>query len=128
MKEKTLLLFCLAGAFLGIMGLYVISVNLSFLHVNLNDVDEGKIGDIVNVSGTTMNVRKVEGNMFFDLSDDTGKIKVVIWNDTLEFLEGENFDTGLLSDGARVGMLASVELYRGEIELIPLREYIFLYT
>ena len=128
MNERNLILFCLVGALSGIVALYFISMNLNFIHVKVGDIGENELGDIVNVTGTLENPRMSGGHLFFTLRDDTGKIKTVIWNDTLEFLQLEGLDSRDFEEGRHIRMLASVQLYMGELELVPLREYMFLYT
>lgn len=124
MNDKTFKKFCLIGVLLGIILIYIISLNLNVLHVKISDISDDNIGDIVNVSGKITKVISSKGHTFFDLNDGTGKIKTVIWNDTLEYLEYKNINTNKMREGSEIHMLANVEVFRGELELIPLREYI----
>ena len=124
MNDKTFTKFCLFGVVFGIIMIYVVSLNLNVLHVKISDIDDNYIGDIVNVSGKITKITISNGHMFFDVNDGTGKIKIVIWNGTAEYLEYKGCDTNKIKEGSEIHMLANVEVYRGELELIPLREYI----
>ena len=101
-----------------------ISDNLQIDKIDIGEIGKEHIGDIVNVSGEIVDSRHSQGHLFFTLTDRSGNIRVVLWNDTLKYLELQNVDTAAITDGKELNMLASVELYKGELELIPLREYI----
>jgi DNA/RNA endonuclease YhcR with UshA esterase domain len=60
--------------------------------------------------------------LFFDLKDETGSVKVVLWNNSLEFLEMKNISMSRVKDGDLVNMIGNVQIYRGEIEVMPIRE------
>jgi DNA/RNA endonuclease YhcR with UshA esterase domain len=124
MREKTLIYICFIGFFTGIFLLMFISDNLQIDKIDIGEIGKEHIGDIVNVSGEIVDSRHSQGHLFFTLTDRSGNIRVVLWNDTLKYLELQNVDTAAITDGKELNMLASVELYKGELELIPLREYI----
>jgi len=123
-NDKKFIRFCFLGVVLGIILIYIVSLNLNVLHVKISEISDDNIGDIVNVSGKISKVTSSKGHTFFDLNDGSGKIKIVLWNDTLEYLEYKNINTEIIKEGSEIHMLANVEVFRGELELIPLREYI----
>lgn len=109
------------GVSVSLVLLYIItSQNLSF-HVNIGDIDRSFTGKTVNVTGEITGMFRSKGHVFFDLKDDTGKVKVVIWEDILEFLEINNVNVSEISNGNKINIIGNVQLYRGELEVIPIR-------
>ena len=121
MNEGVLVKISVIGVSVSLVLLYVItSQNLSF-HVNVGDVDKSFIGKTVNVTGEITGMFRSKGHVFFDLKDDTGKIKVVIWEDVLEFLEINNVNISEIRNGNGINIIGNVQLYKGELEIIPIR-------
>ncbi|MCK4335957.1 MAG: exodeoxyribonuclease VII large subunit [Candidatus Aenigmarchaeota archaeon] len=121
MNENILVKISVIGVSVSLVLLYIItSQNLSF-HVNIGDIDRSFTGKTVNVTGEITGMFRSKGHVFFDLKDDTGKVKVVIWEDILEFLEINNVNVSEISNGNEINIIGNVQLYRGELEVIPIR-------
>ena len=115
----------LIGSIIGIIALYIVVINISSVHVKIGEVTGNLVGSIVNVEGEVKDLYEHEnGHMFFDLDDGTGRIKVVIWEDVAEELELGGMDTGSIKNGARMQITGTIERYRGELELMPLRSQV----
>jgi DNA/RNA endonuclease YhcR with UshA esterase domain len=120
MKEKHLMIICVAGLFLCIAALYFFTTSMSYsVHVNIGDIGKDWAGKDVNMTGKITNLRRSGGNIFFDIYDETGKIKVVLWNSTLELMEAGGANPGEIRNGKSVNIVGSVEIYKGEVEVIP---------
>lgn len=121
MDEKFLMKVSLTGVLVSLVLLYVITIqNLSF-HVKIGEIDKSFIGRTVNVTGEITGVFESKGHIFFDLKDDTGKIKVVLWEDTVEFLDINNVNVSEIKNGNEINIIGNVQLYKGELEVIPIR-------
>lgn len=109
------------GISLCLVLLYIISIQNFSLNVNIGDIDKSLIGKSVNITGEITGTYRNKDNLFFDIKDDTGKIKVVLWGDTLELLEINNVNVNEIKNGERINIIGSVQLYKGELEVIPIR-------
>jgi DNA/RNA endonuclease YhcR with UshA esterase domain len=126
MNEKQLVWVCLIGSIIGITTLYFIVIQIHSEHVNIGEINQNHIGKSVNLTGKVVELRISNGHLFFDLQDETGRIKVILWNDTLELLEMNGVNITKISNNAKLNIIGSVQLYKGELEVIPIREQVKL--
>ena len=124
MNEARLAKISFAGAVFGLLILYLLVNQVYSLHVNIGEIDSGYVGKTVNITGVAKDVKTSKGNMFFDIQDGTGEIKVVLWEDALELLELSGIDVNEIKDGNELNIIGNVQLYRGELEIIPIREQV----
>ncbi len=121
MNEKTLLRVCLIGFLLSITVLYFLVLNLSSEHVKIGEITKAYVGKVVNISGMVENLYKHKnGHMFFDLKDDTGSIKIVLWDTKIDRLTLSGFNISKIRNGVTLQIVGTVEVYRNELEIIPL--------
>ena len=113
------------GTIVGLIALYILVLNLNYQQVPIGQIDKSMANKVVKVSGEISNF-KTGKTTSFSLKDETSEIKVVFWEDTLEQLELSGFDLNQLKNGAKIEIVGTVQLYKGEIELIPLRGQIKL--
>ena len=127
MNESGLLKFSLAGAIIGIMALYLITSVITVPQIQIKDISSGMVGTGVNISGEAKQLfQHKEGHLFFDLDDGTGEIKVVIWASDVKQLIDSVEGFKYLRNGDRLEIVGTVELYKGELEVIPIRNQIVL--
>jgi exonuclease VII large subunit len=125
MNEEKMLRICLAGSILGLLALYFIATNLAAVHVKIGEVSGNLMGSVVKVDGEVGDFYEhSSGHLFFNLMDESGRIRVVVWSDMAEELGLTGFNVSGIRDGARLEITGTVEMYRGELELIPLRSQI----
>ncbi len=122
--DSKLIKLCIAGAVIGIVILYLFAGTITSNPVKLGEINSNNVGNIVSVSGQVSGLSESSGNMFFTLKDYTGEVKVVIWSDTLEELELSGFDVKEIKNDVKLGIVGTVEIYKGGLELIPLRSQI----
>lgn len=121
MDEKTLKRISIIGVCVCLVLLYIVTIQPSSLHVNIGEIDRSFTGKVVNVTGVIEAVSESKGNIFIDLKDDTGKIKVVLWEETIDSIDMNDLNKGELVKGNVINIIGEVQLYRGELEVIPLR-------
>lgn len=115
----------LIGSILGLIALYFIVLNISSVHVKIGEVTGKLIGSVVEVEGEVKDFYEHKnGHFFFNLKDDTGEIRVAIWENVVEELRLSGVNISEIRNGARMEITGTVELYRGELELIPLRSQV----
>ena len=121
MNESNFTKISLVGTVAGLFLLYIFFTQVHPIHVNIGDIDSGYLGENVNITGKIVSVRESGGNIFFDLDDGTGKIKVVLWGDTIKLLELHGINASSLKNGKEVNVVGNVQIYRGDLEVIPVR-------
>ena len=124
MDEMRLYRLSIVGMVLGMVALYFIAVNLQTKHIDIKGVTQSFVGSSVNVTGEIKNFKASKGNLLFDLDDGTGKLAVVVWSDSVEDLQLSGFDISKLHGGAKVNIIGSVQLYKGEVKISPIRSQI----
>ena len=122
MNERLLSRISIIGTVICLIALYVLTSQINSVHVNIGDIKKDYVGKNVNITGTVTGLKRSQGHLFFDLKDETGSVKVVLWNNSLEFLEMKNISMSHVKDGDLVNMIGNVQIYRGEIEVMPIRE------
>lgn len=125
MNEERMLRISLIGSILGLIALYFIVLNISSVHVKIGEVTGNLIGSVVEVEGEVKDFYEHKnGHFFFNLKDDTGEIRVAIWENVVEELRLSGVNISEIRNEARMEITGTVELYRGELELIPLRSQV----
>jgi len=120
MNEKTITRISIIGVLISLSFLYLVTTQIFSSHVNIGEIDKSFAGKTVNITGRVNEVSEGKGSMFVVMEDGTGQIKVVIWEDTLEYLEMN----GILNDikeGAEMNVIGNIQIYKGELEIIPVR-------
>lgn len=117
MKERSLLLLSLACSFLGLLGLYLISLWIELPQIKVAEVTPELVGQSTRLCGElSWKYVQQRGHVFFRLSDETGSIKVVVFNSSAKQLGAYE-----LKEGQRVCVVGRIDEYKGELEIIPAR-------
>ncbi|MCK5023608.1 MAG: exodeoxyribonuclease VII large subunit [Candidatus Aenigmarchaeota archaeon] len=119
MNERNVTRISLVGSFTCIIILYIFTIVNFTPHVNISDIDKTFIGKSVNTSGEISGLYANNGNVFFMIVDGKNEIKIVIWQDTLKMLSAKGQNISEIKNGNYVNIVGSVELYKGELEIIP---------
>ena len=125
MHKRQLMKISAIGTIIGLIALYILVLNLNYQQVSIEKIDKTMSNKVVKVDGEASGFKTGKTTSFI-LKDQTGEIKVVFWEDTLEQLELSGFDLSKLKDGAKIEIVGTIQLYKGELELIPLRNQIKL--
>ena len=105
----------------GLIILYFLVKNPHYFHVNIGDIDSAYVGRIVNITGGITGLTKSGENLFFSVKDKTGEIKVVLWGDTIGLLNLKGMNIDDIENGKTINIIGNIQLYRGELEVIPVR-------
>ncbi len=120
MNDKNLLKLCL---FCSVLGLAILFIGVQLAEaekVDIGDVDADYIGHLVSVEGTVYSRYYNGEHLFFTLKDETGKIKVVIFESGIKKMRIEPDE---IIKNLEIGVEGKVQEYQGEIEIIPERIY-----
>ncbi|HLD57716.1 MAG TPA: exodeoxyribonuclease VII large subunit [archaeon] len=121
LSESSLKKLSLAGIVVGLILLYFFSTNLSAKQAKIGEMDKSLVGSFVNITGDVTDFRKADSGMFFNLKDGGEGIKVVVWNNIVEQLELGGVNTGKIREGAKINLVGIVQVYKGSLEVIPVR-------
>jgi exonuclease VII large subunit len=102
-----------AIAIIGIIGVVVASNFTGPETIELKDLDDDKIGHIIEVSGMIASFSTSDGHIFIDLTDGQNKIPVVMFERTAR---GQK-EVYSLVKGMNVTVKGKVLLYKNEIEI-----------
>ena len=120
MKEKTLMRISLIGSIVSLIALYILSLQIHYTAHAISDINEGMLGRTVNVSGTITDIRAHKnGHLFLTIRDDTGTIKVVLWETLVDSLKYSGMNISEISRGRRIRIIGDVDIYKGQLEIIP---------
>lgn len=119
MKEREVTRLCAIGAVISVFALYLITANISSSGVNIGEIDASFIGETVNVTGEVKRISHSEGNIFMNIGDESGEIKVVLWEDTIKSID-DNYVKNM-KEGVTINLIGEVQMYKGELEIIPMR-------
>ena len=120
MNEKVLTKLSMIGTVVSILALYIVTGQILSSNVNIGDIDKSFIGKTVNITGEITSVVNSKGNIFISIKDETGEIRVILWEDMIKSINNE-IDISWLNKGSRINIIGDVQTYRGEMEVIPLR-------
>ena len=109
-KQLAKISFCLA--IIGIFGLAVIAYYTEPPEVAISTISDSYLGKVVILRGITSDIttsKDVQGKvtLFFTLSDSTGSIKIVAFNNNL-----------ILEDSNIVSVIGKVSFYKEKYEII----------
>ncbi|MFP4116112.1 MAG: exodeoxyribonuclease VII large subunit [Candidatus Aenigmatarchaeota archaeon] len=117
MKDEKLRRLCILVSVIGIVSLFVFVRISEPKKVEIGSLGEDDVGRRIKVEGTMENpYLHDDGHLFFHVKDGTGEINVVLFNDDLESMD---LDPTVLKNTRRLEVEGDVELYEGELQVIP---------
>lgn len=123
MNEKNLRDVAIICSLVGLIILFFISQNLDMERTNIGEISVDELGRVVKICGFAKDkfISKKE-NIFFNLKDETGEIKVVIFKNTAKSIK-KKFEMNLyeLDEIDEFCVIGEVNEYKREIEVIGKR-------
>ncbi len=105
---------------LGLILLYLVSINTQVDIVRIGEIDYDKVGNLVSIQGTISSKRVHEdGHIFLKVEDDASHISVVVFSSDAEKLGPSVLKC--LNMGNTILVTGRVEEYRNSLEVIPKR-------
>ncbi len=109
MKEELLFRTALVFSLVGIIILLFLGNSIKLEHSNISDIDKTKIGENVKTKGMVVDKKELQSLYLFNIKDETGTIKVVIFKD--------NKDSVYLKKGQMIEVEGVVKKYKDELEI-----------
>lgn len=100
-------------AIAGIAGMFAISLLSMPEKLKATKITEEKIGKLVETEGTVSSFSSRDGHVFVELADETGSIKIVMFERTAR----SQPDVYGIKEGQRAAAMGKVALYRSDIEI-----------
>lgn len=105
MNEKNLLKVALICSIIGIFIIFIFADRLEPSLISISEVSESLVDQSVKIQGKVVSVRNTPTVSIFDVKDDSGSIKVII------------FENSAFSKGQAVEILGAVKEYKGSLEI-----------
>jgi len=121
MKDSDLVKVSFIVSTVGLVMLFFVSAHSKPSLVKISEIDYDSVGSRAVVEGEILSKRVHEdGHIFLKVSDSTGKISVVIFNNVARKLDEEKMDC--ISAGSYIQAAGEIEEYRGNLEIVPKSE------
>lgn len=121
MEERQLKRLCIAGSLLSLLCIFILSHAVQPEEADICSLSAEYIGKVVSVGGTVTDTFTDEGNVFFTLAGGGCEVRAVLWNATASAMSLRGEDPGGIAENAAVKITGSVEVYRGNIQIVVLR-------
>lgn len=114
MDDKALMKISLIISLIGVVALFLFVQFVEPAKTAVSRIDDSMLGQNVELSGRIESFSAKDGNIFFILNDNTGKIKVVMFERDAR----RTTDVYALADQMNVSVTGKISLYRSEFEII----------
>ena len=113
MTDRNLLILCIISSLAGISMIFLADYVAEVPGVSAGSVEAS--GKTVSVGGIVSSRHYTGKHLFFDLKDDTGKVKVVVFENTIEKCK---IIPEKIKNGMEIGVVGKTDTYEGETEII----------
>lgn len=119
MKDNDIFKIALATSILGIVGIIIFSGQLSPQEYSITDINRGMLDKEVSIQGVVEDIKKSkDGETYFlEVGDSTGRLSVVVFQQTVKDYERYNLRIMDLVK-RRIRIQGTVTEYNGHLELI----------
>ncbi|HMK53634.1 MAG TPA: OB-fold nucleic acid binding domain-containing protein [Methanobacteriaceae archaeon] len=119
MEDEKLFKIALLTSLLGIVGMVITSGYIMPQKIQIKDMGLGMVDKEVSVQGFVQKVEKSKNGetYFIDITDGTGRVRIVVFESTSLDLEKNNMSI-LGLDQRRINVVGSVAEYQDNLEII----------
>ena len=114
MKDEMLMKLSLIISIIGVIALFIFVQFTEPIKVSVSRIDDSMLGQNIEVTGQIESFSAKDGNIFFILNDNTGKIKVVMFERDARRTDGAY----ILAEQSNVSVIGKISLYKSEFEVI----------
>jgi len=83
--------------------------------LNIGEIKTNDLGKIIKVSGKIIDYYEFNKGRILTLKDNTGELKVVLWNDILENIQESEY----IISGTEIAVEGKVSQYNGGLQIVP---------
>ncbi|UTB31427.1 MAG: OB-fold nucleic acid binding domain-containing protein [Methanobacterium sp. ERen5] len=119
MNDETIYKLALTTTIFGIVGIILLSGQLYPQEYHINDINRGMLDKQVSIQGVVEEIKKSKNSdtYFLEIADETGRINVVVFHQTVEDYEKYNLKINELVK-RRIRVMGTVTEYNGHLEII----------
>ena len=119
MKDRYMFKIALATAVIGIVGMMIFAGQITPKHPNINEISPGMLDEEITIEGVVDNIKESPNSQtyFLEVTDNTGKINVVIFKRNAKDIENNNLTIFQLNK-RRIKLLGTVTEYNGRMEIV----------
>jgi DNA/RNA endonuclease YhcR with UshA esterase domain len=119
-KLNPLVLVPLVSSIVGLILIYVATINLEPKRMKISDITHEMIGRTVSTTGKII-YRKIHpaGHLFLTISDDNVKIQVPLFVGFMNSLSESGLTEENLKVGTNISVSGLVDEYRDQLQIIP---------
>ena len=122
MQRNFLILICSLTSFVGLILIYIATLNIQPTPIKLNEINSDLIGRKVITQGEIVYKRThVAGHLFLTISDDNDKIQVPLFSSFMGNLKENGYTEDDFGIGTKILISGLVDEYNGELQLTPKR-------
>ena len=118
-SDDKLLRIALVTSLVGIIGLIIFTPTIEVKEIHIEDINRGMIDEEVKINCVVQDVSQSssKSSYFLTVSDGTGQIMLIIFENQASELQSKNFDINDLKD-KKVEAVGKVTQYNSQLELI----------
>jgi DNA/RNA endonuclease YhcR with UshA esterase domain len=119
MNDKVMFRIALTTSIVGILGIIIFSGQIGPKELHIRDIDGGMLDQEVSIKGVVDNIKesKDTGTYFMEVTDNTGRIDVIIFEKNVKEYQKYNLKIYNLLK-MRIKVVGTVNEYDGHLELI----------
>lgn len=110
-SDEKLKKICLAVAIIGIVGLVIFTYSLEPVTIRAGEVTDRDIGRYVQIDGQIKALSINDGNIFIDFVDETGEIKIIMFERDARGKDIYDLKTG------NITVIGKIILYKSQLEI-----------
>ncbi len=121
MNEGTTKKISVLVAIIGLVLLYYVSANIQPVRADISTITAEDIGSTVLVCGNITTHREKDGHIFMDISDETGKIRLVVFSSYIGKVQDKGLGYSNFTAGRSICATGAVDEYpkgSGSLEIV----------
>lgn len=122
MQKNFLILTCFLTSVVGLILIYVATINIQPTKIELKDINSELIGRSIVTEGTIVYKKThTAGHLFLTISDDGNKIQIPLFSGFMGKLKERNYSEDNFEIGVKISVSGLVDEYMDQLQIIPRR-------
>jgi len=119
-SKKFLLIFSLFTSLVGLVLIYIASVNIEPQKIEISGITADMEGRKIITIGYIAEKREhKDGHLFLTLSDNKTKIEIPLFSDFMKSLSQVGITKDDFHIGDKISVKGTLEIYKGKLQIIP---------
>jgi DNA/RNA endonuclease YhcR with UshA esterase domain len=123
MEKNFLILICFFTSVIGLILIYIATINIEPKQIDLKDLNHELVGRSVTTTGKIVYKKSHEaGHLFLTVSENKTKIQIPLFSGFMSILNEHGLTENDFSIGSEILVSGLVDEYQGQLQIIPRRE------